>query len=300
MMRHFRLESMRAVVAFAISSTSAVAHSQPAADPAAPPPAPIAAPPPYAAPPPAAPPPAPWTVQPPYSPPATYPGGGYAYGPPPPPAPPPLAPERACCLWSLRYDPFDLIYRRVTFEGEVAWGGLPFSAEVTGSWIFASPTEGLDQKGFDLGFNLAWYPGGEPLRGFWVKAHAELESFDATLSRTAGNTPIGKPNPDLCDADSATGTCKKHVASPIFGVLLGSTQVFGRRGGFAVSGGFGVGAAVADSTSLEVLPCTSADVAAGDAHCPLAENGGTALGFRMYDESARIRLLGTLAIGVAF
>ncbi len=218
------------------------------------------------------------------------------------PPPPPALIERKppCCLWSLRVDPFDLIFRRVTVEGEVAWGQLPFTAEVTGSWIFDSPNESLDEKGFDLGLNLAWYPGGEPLRGFWVKAHAEYESFDATLSRLDGDAPIGRPNPEFCDADSATGTCKRRVQSPIFGLLLGSTQVFGRKGGFALSGGIGVGAAIADATSLEVRPCSPTDVSAADPHCPAAEIGGTALGFRYYDDTARVRLLGSLSLGVAF
>lgn len=208
---------------------------------------------------------------------------------------------QACCRWSVRYDPFDLLTRRVTLSAEVALADLPLSIEVTPKYIFGSPASELDEQGFDLGVNLAWYPSGVPLRGIWVKAHAEYERFTATLTRDDGTGARGKPDPNQCAPDSTKGSCKNGVASTILGVIVGSTQVFGPQGGFAISGGIGIGAALADSKPLTVLPCTAADVADKNASCEAAEPSGTAaLSYRYYDNSARIRLLGTLSLGVVF
>jgi hypothetical protein len=206
-----------------------------------------------------------------------------------------------CCLWSIRYDPFDLIWRRVSFAAEIAWGKLPITIELTPKYIFDSPAEDIDEQGFDLGVNLAWYPGGKPLRGLWVKAHAEYESVRATLTRTGGGAPVGKPNPEHCDGGGEPGTCSRRVSSVIVGLMLGSTYVFGKNGGFSISGGIGVGAALASSKDLEVLPCTAEDVAAHNPYCSAAEPvTAIAQSFRYYDDAARIRLLGTLGLGIAF
>lgn len=209
--------------------------------------------------------------------------------------------ESSCCRWSVRYDPFDLLARRVTLAAEIALGDLPLSLEVTPKYIFDSAAEALDERGFDIGANLAWYPGGRALRGLWVKAHAEYESFRATLTRDGGAGPIGKPNPSVCDADSATGTCSRNVKSAIVGLLVGSTQVFGADGGFAVSGGIGIGAALASGVDLSVIPCSAEDVADGHPSCTAAESASaTGVGFRYYDDASRIRLLGTMSLGAVF
>jgi hypothetical protein len=232
----------------------------------------------------------------------TYPNpnyGGYA-----PPVPPPPEEEAGCCLWSLRYDPFDLLFRRVTFAAEIAWGKLPFSIELTPKYIFNSPATDVKEVGFDMGVNIAWYPSGKPLKGFWVKAHAEYENFRSTLSRkTDGDVLLGRPDPEQCDADSETGQCTRRVGSAIFGLMVGSSYVFGRKGGFAVSGGIGIGAAVAPAKSLRVLPCSGADVQNKDPHCGAgsAEAAASeAAEHTYYDKAARIRLLGTLGLGITF
>jgi len=227
----------------------------------------------------------------------TYPSPAYhAYVPPPPPEE-----SRGCCLWSLRYDPFDLLFRRVTFNAEIAWGKLPFTTEITPKYIFNSPSNDLKEQGFDMGVNIGWYPGGQALRGLWVKAHAEYESFRSTLTRKVNDAPQGKGNPELCDQSSDPGTCSRRVGSVILGLMVGSTYVFGRNGGFAISGGIGIGAAVAQKKQLEVLPCSASDVANKDPNCSVAETAdSSSFGYAYYDEAARIRLLGTLGLGIAF
>ncbi len=217
------------------------------------------------------------------------------------PPPPPRPPRRKCCSWSLRYDPFDLLFRRLTFEGEIALGSLPLSIVLSPSWIFDAPAEEREESGFDIAADFAWYISGNALRGFWLKAHGEFEIFQATLSREIDGTLVGKPDPNECDDDSATGQCTKSVNSFIVGLMVGSTHVFGRNGGFAISGGIGIGVAVADKTSLTVMPCTATDVAAKNPHCPKAEAEGAAgLSYSYYDDAARIRLIGSLGLGVAF
>jgi len=209
--------------------------------------------------------------------------------------------ESSCCRWSVRFDPFDLLTRRVTMAAEIALGRLPFSVEVTPKYIFDSASDSLDEKGFDVGGRLAWYPGGSALRGLWVKAHVEYENFRSTLTREGIGGPLGKPDPNLCDADSAPGTCSRRVSSTIVGLLVGSTQVFGANGGFAVSGGIGIGAALAGATDLAVLPCTKTDVADGNPSCAAAEGpGASGLSFRYYDDASRVRLLGSMSLGVVF
>ncbi len=81
------------------------------------------APPPAAPPAPQAPPVAPQPYPSPYygpPPPGAYPQGQPYWGPPPPPGPPPLEPEEpSCCRVGIRFDPFDLLFRRLSFQAEV-------------------------------------------------------------------------------------------------------------------------------------------------------------------------------------
>ncbi len=283
------------------------AEPPPAEPPAEPPPAVLPpAEPPAEPPPPVVPHPLYQPPQPYYGPPPTpgYGPGPYGYGPGHPglaPQPPPKPPSRGCCLWSLRYDPFDLLFRRLTFEGEIALGSLPLSITISPSWIFDAPSEDMEESGFDIAADFAWYISGDALRGFWLKAHAEFEIFQATLSREVDGNLVGKPDPSECDEDSSTGQCTKGINSFIVGLMVGSTHVFGRRGGFAISGGIGIGVALAEKASLAVMPCTEADVTAKDPHCPKAEaEGASGLAQSYYDEAARIRLIGSLGLGVAF
>jgi len=186
----------------------------------------------------------------------------------------------------------------------------PLTVQLSPSWIFNSPAEGFEESGFDIGADIAWYPlatfsDGRVMKGIWVKAHFEYEWFEATMFRDLlGNeTYTGVPDPELCDADSETGTCTKTIQSAIVGALFGGSWVYGSRaGGFIVSGGIGIGVALAETVALQVNPCTEADVTAGSPHCTGgAEPAGSAgLQATYYNKSDRIRLLGSLSLGIAF
>ncbi len=195
------------------------------------------------------------------------PGMGPVLG--PAPALPPPPPASTCCRWSVRYDPFQLIFRRVALEAEVKIAGS-FSIGVEPAWIWGSGTENLDEKGFQLLGFVGWTFSGPTLRGFWVRAVGGFEAFDATLTH---------PN-------FKTVTAKKSISSGIFGAMIGNSVVFGQNGGFTLSGGIGLGVATADKTELiavspkpDIIP--SARVA-------------------YYDDSGRIRLLGSLGLGITF
>lgn len=198
------------------------------------------------------------------------PGQGYGYGPPAGPPPPPKPKKPKCCFWAVRADPFDLLFRRLSFQGEIAIVG-PLAFELEPSWIWGSPIEDVDASGFAMAGNVAIYFSGKPLKGFFLKAHAGFETFEATLT-----------HPELGTSTS------EDVGSPIFGALIGSSAVFGRNGGFNLSGGIGIGVATAETVTLTV----PGDFVNG-VYVPGIETS-------YYDKAGRIQLLGNLGLGVAF
>ena len=187
-----------------------------------------------------------------------YPPPGYGY-----PVPPPLPPPKPL-RWSLRYDPFELVERRLTFQAEVAIYKL-FALEIVPSWIFGSPYSGVEGKGFAVAGRAVFYLSGEAFRGFWLKAHVGYERYDATLT-----------NPDEPTDVSPT----QHLSSAILGVLFGDTWVIPRDGGFALSGGAGVAFATAGKATLTT--------ASG------------AFSTSLYDGFDKVRLIGSVALGVVF
>jgi hypothetical protein len=208
-----------------------------------------------------------------YAPPGYAPPGyappEYAYGyapPPPPPPPPPPNPLR----WSLRYDPFDLIERRVTLEGEVAVYKF-FALEIVPTYIFGSPYSGVTGKGFALAGRAVFYLSGEAFRGFWLKAHVGYESYSATFTNPLDATDVTQP---------------QQLGSAILGVLFGDTWVIPRDGGFALSGGIGIAFATAKTVTLT----TNGDGVTG---APPAQT-------TLYDGFDKVRLLGSVGLGVAF
>jgi hypothetical protein len=204
-----------------------------------------------------------------YAPPGGYgpPEYGYGYAPPPPPPPPPPAkPLR----WSVRYDPFDLIERRITFEGEIAVYKF-FALEVVPTYIFGSPYGGVSGQGFALAGRANFYLSGEAFRGFWLKAHVGYENYSATLTNPADPTDVSAP---------------QRLGSAILGVLFGDTWVIPRNGGFALSGGIGIAFATASKVTLT----TNGNGVTG------AEPAQTTL----YDGFDKVRLLGSVGLGVAF
>lgn len=180
-------------------------------------------------------------------------------GPPPPPRPP----EASCCRWSVRYNPFELLLGRMTFEGELAIVG-PLTVGVSPAWIWGSlDDDQLDTTGFAFATDIGVYVEGKPLRGFWLKARFGYESFEAVL--TSARFPQAPPG-------------KADVSSVVLGGLLGSTNVFGRDGGFTMSGGIGLGVALADPVKITAGPEY----------------------VEFYKGSGKIKFLGTLSLGITF
>jgi hypothetical protein len=165
-----------------------------------------------------------------------------------------------------------LLFRRLTFEGEVKLFG-PVTLEIEPSWIFGAPEENLDASGFALAGRIGVYPFGTAMRGFWIKAHAGWEGYNAALTHSHAdslpNTTIGR----------------KYLSTGIFGAMIGGTSVYGRRAGFAISGGIGIGVATADPVEIK------AKSNAVDVPDEVAE---------FYGKADRIQLLGTLGLGVSF
>lgn len=194
-------------------------------------------------------------------PPGAAPPGTIPEGPPPAAAPSPPRPLR----WSLRFDPFDLIMRRLTFHAEVGVAG-PFAVEVVPSWVWSSPLQGIEEEGFSIAGNAVFYLSGQAFRGMWLKAHFAYENYSAVVSDPAGEQFSSEP---------------KRFGSAVLGVLFGDTWVIPRSGGFVLSGGIGVGvttAPKAEITSTSPSPVTAT----------------------LYDGFDRVRLLGTLGLGVCF
>lgn len=185
-------------------------------------------------------------------------------------APAPAAPEppAGCCRFSVRFDPFQLIFRRAALEAEVKITG-PFSVGLAPAWIWGGNNANLDEQGFQLLGFAAWTFYGTALRGFWVRAVGGFEAFDATLT-----------HPDFEDVK-----VKRGIATGIFGLMVGDSVVFGQNGGFALSGGIGAGVATSDPIEI-VAPSPDADVPAARA--------------TYYQDASRVKLLGTLGVGLTF
>jgi hypothetical protein len=163
----------------------------------------------------------------------------------------------------VRADAFDLFFGRLSVEGEVAIIG-PLALEVRPMWIWGSPlTAELDKSGFAISGGVVIYPGGKALQGFWLKGIFGYETFTATVSNLRNNV-------------SQEGS----VSSPVFGMMLGSSNLFSRSGGFVISGGAGLGIATSDP------------VVVGD--------GFAVPEYHFYEAADKIKLLTSLAIGVAF
>jgi hypothetical protein len=170
--------------------------------------------------------------------------------------------------WSLRHDPFDLVYRRLTFQAEVVVYKF-FALEVAPSWIFGSPYSGVSGKGFAIAGRANFYLSGEALRRLWLKAQVGYEEYYAQFSNPADATDITAP---------------QHVGSAVLGILFGDTWVIPRDGGFALSGGIGIGYATANKVTLTT---------SGSAIAPMAQT-------TLYDNLDKVRLLGSVELGVAF
>ena len=183
------------------------------------------------------------------------------------PLPEPLPPPSTCCRWSLRFDPFQIIFRRVSIEAEVkVWG--PFTLGVEPGWIFGG-TDRLDEKGFAFLGYFGWTFSGRTLRGFWLRAVAGFDAFEATLTHSK--------------FDSVK--VKQTISTGIFGLMIGDSVVFGHNGGFTLSGGLGIGVATADKTTLT----------ARSPNPDIPDDRAT-----YYDDASRVKLLGSTGVGITF
>ncbi|MFO0613482.1 MAG: hypothetical protein U0414_12875 [Polyangiaceae bacterium] len=181
----------------------------------------------------------------------------------PPPQPPPE--ERGCCRAAVRFDPFDILQRRLSFQAELAiWG--PFAIEVEPSWIFSSPSENVSADGFSFLGSAGFYLTSKAPLGFFIKAVVGYETFSATVT-----------NPD-----DPSLSASADVDSPILGAVLGSSTVFGRKVGFNISGSIGIGVATASEVDI---------VAPGKGSIPSYK-------YSYYDSA--VQLLGSLAAGIGF
>ena len=144
----------------------------------------------------------------------------------------------------------------------------PLAVEAKGSWIFDSGEQNVTEKGFALTGNIVFYfLQMKAFKGMWLKAHASFESFDATVSNSF-NTSLSNT---------------RRAKTGIFGAMIGNTVVFGQNGGFAISGGIGIGGATADPLTV---------------NSPVAGGGFNQKTY--FDKTGRIRLLGSFGLGVAF
>jgi hypothetical protein len=135
--------------------------------------------------------------------------------------------------WAVRANPYDLLFRRATVEGEVTvWG--PLTIGVAPSVIWDSPDDRLDEVGFSGLASVGVYFQGRAMSGFFLKGIAGFEVFDASATSVAGSNTT--------------------VSSGLFGGLLGNQTVFGEEGGFALSGGIGLAVASSDPITLPGTP----------------------------------------------
>ncbi len=130
--------------------------------------------------------------------------------------PPP--PVRTELKWSIRFNLFDLLFGRGTMEVEYAFAP-PFSLTVAPQYIFADPRMDRDYNvtanGYGFYGELGVWVEGRPLRGYFLKGHAEHAEI--------------KFHGDAADVS---------VTSTKLGIIFGSQSVYG--GWFTLAGGFGI------------------------------------------------------------
>lgn len=152
------------------------------------------------------------------------PGG---YGAPPKKPPPPPQP-----LLSIRINPIDLFFQRATVEGEVAVIDY-LSAELALKYVFGDPRASKDplytSTGYEFSGRLGFWPGGDPLKGFFLKGTADYSFY--SYKSDAGATSFGEP---------------------ALGMLLGSQTIFGGNSGFTFSGGIGARYVFAQPRAIQI------------------------------------------------
>lgn len=187
---------------------------------------------------------------------------------------PPSPPGKGeCCLWSARLDALNLLYGRLSFEGELTvWG--PFAIGLEPAWIWGSQERNLDESGFGINGDVAIYLEENPMNGLRVKAHGGYEYFLATITHPGGPTD-SKP--------VSTG----RIGLSVGGALVVSPKQGG--GGFIIDGGFGFTVATAEAVTLS----TAADFDPSQGVVRRAEHV-------YFSGWRRVTPLASMAVGVAF
>lgn len=141
---------------------------------------------------------------------------GYGgYGPPPRQQKPPPPPEP---FLSIRINPIDIFFKRISLEGEVALIDY-LSFEVAPTYIFGlanSDGEDYTTTGAGVAAKLGFWPSGRSLRGFYLKGVGEVMRYSAESS-----------------------VDKIAFTEPALGMMLGSQTIFGGDSGFTFSAGIG-------------------------------------------------------------
>jgi hypothetical protein len=124
-----------------------------------------------------------------------------------------------CCTASIRINPLELVFQELSMEGELALIG-PLSIEIGPKYLFGVPgskSDGYTAKGYGVDGKLGIWFQGTALRGFFGKVVAEYT-----------HTNVSTDYEQVAINNSA------------YGLLFGSQTIFGRDGGFTLSGGIGV------------------------------------------------------------
>lgn len=166
----------------------------------------------------------------------------------------------------------NLLFRRLSFEGELAvWG--PFVIGLEPAWIWGSQERGLEQSGFAIGGDVAYYMDDKPLNGLRFKAHGAYEYFNAKLTHPGGNI------------DS------KAVSTGTVGLTVGGSLVVSPKqggGGFIIDGGLGFNVATASPVTLSTRGFDP------------SRGGMTTVEFVYFGGWRRVSPLASMAMGVAF
>jgi ComF family protein len=107
------------------------------------------------------------------------------------------------------------------------------SAELALKYVFGDPRASRDplytSTGYELSGRLGFWPGGIPLKGFFLKATGDYSFYN--YKSDVGSASFGEP---------------------ALGMLIGSQTIFGRHSGFTFSGGIGARYVFAQPRAIQV------------------------------------------------
>ncbi len=184
--------------------------------------------------------------------------------------PPPAAAEAGGAAVVAPVRSFELVMRRLSFQGRSPSPG-PSRIEVRAGVDLGRPTRASTRRASGSPANAVFYLSGQPFRGLWPKAHFAYENFTATYTNPYDTT--------LCERAEAVQLRhpRRHVRRHF---------VVPRSGGFALSAASG-----------------SAWPRRGRRRSrrrrPAARNI-PGVDTTLYEGFDKVRILGTLGLGIAF